>query len=161
MKEYLRFFGPPVAHSHAISPVQAAIALQALNIVQSEEGRELRAALDLNTWDLRRQLREADFICTGDAAGIVSVRLDSESELSGLCRRLSEFGLIADPCEYLMSRRQPHLRLFVTAHHCARNIREAVEIFRATRERTAAAEVEVFAKAPPNVIAPRRLPIAA
>jgi glycine C-acetyltransferase len=158
VREYLRFFGPPVAHSHAISPVQAAVALQALNIVQSEEGRDLRAALDANTRELRRQLREADFICTGEAAGIVSIKLDSEVELNGLCRRLSEFGLIADPCEYPLSRRQPHLRLFVTAHHCARNIREAVEIFRKARE---AAEVEVCADAPPIIVAPRRLRIAA
>lgn len=161
VREYLRFFSPPVTHSHAISPVQAAIALQALNIVQSDEGRELRAALDANTRDLRRQLREADFICAGDAAGIVSVKLDSEIELNGLCRRLSELGLIADPCDYQMSRRQPYLRLFVTAHHCARNIRQAVEIFRKARETGGAAEIEVFAEAPPNIVAPARLRIAA
>lgn len=161
VREYLRFFSPPVAHSHAISPVQAAIALQALNIVQSEEGRELRAALDANTRDLRRQLREADFICAGDAAGIVSVRLDSETELSGLCRRLSELGLIADPCDYLMSRRQPHLRLFVTAHHCARNLRQAVEIFRKAREPSEVAAVEAPMETPANVVAPKRLRIAA
>ena len=162
VKEYLRFFSPPVAHSHAISPVQAAIALQALNIMQSDEGRELREALEDNTRELRRALREAGFACAGDAAGIVSVRLESESELSGLCRRLSDLGLIADPCEYpLSSLRRPHLRLFVTAHHCARNIRQAVEIFCAAREAREVADVEAPAETPPNVAAPKRLRIAA
>lgn len=162
VREYLRFFGPPVAHSHAISPVQAAIALQALNIVQSDEGRELRAALDANTRELRRQLHDAGFVCAGDAPGIVSVGLASEAELNLLCRELAELGLIADPCEYpLPALRRPHLRLFVTAHHCARNIRQAVDILRQARERGRAADLEPCAEASPAAVSPKRLRIAA
>ncbi len=45
LKLALRFNAGPLTFTNALSPIQCAIVLQALNIIDSDEGAELRARL--------------------------------------------------------------------------------------------------------------------
>ncbi len=55
LKEYLRFYSPSATFSNALSPMQAAVVTKALDIIQSEEGRQLRQSLMDNVHLLRRE----------------------------------------------------------------------------------------------------------
>ena len=56
IKEYLRFYASPGTFSNALSQAQAAVVLKAFEIVESQEGGRLRAALMRNILDLRASL---------------------------------------------------------------------------------------------------------
>ena len=57
VQQYLRYFSTPGTFSNALSPIQAAVVLTAFEIVDSEEGRNLRASLMANVLALRGGLR--------------------------------------------------------------------------------------------------------
>src|SRR3979411_896263 len=86
VKEYLRFYSAPATFSNALSPAQAATVLKAFEIVDSAEGRALRAALKANVLNLRQELREADLDYYGDPSAIVCVKMGTE----GLARLVSK-----------------------------------------------------------------------
>src|ERR1700729_1012485 len=71
VQQYLRYFSTPGTFSNALSPIQAAVALKAFEIVDSSEGGELRKSLMNNILALRKGLQEAGLEVYGDPSAIV------------------------------------------------------------------------------------------
>src|SRR5262249_39835112 len=79
VREYLRYFGSAGTFSNALSPVQSAIVNKAFEIVQSAEGRALRASLMHNVVYLRSQLADMGFEVIGNPSAIVSSKVGDEA----------------------------------------------------------------------------------
>jgi glycine C-acetyltransferase len=135
VKEYLRFYSAPATFSNALSPVQAATVLKAFEIVESEEGRTLRAALMTNVISLRRQLREAGMDYYGDPSAIVCVKMGTESVARLVSKRLPELGLVANLVEFpAVPKGAARIRMQVMANHSEQNIANAVQALKIARE---------------------------
>lgn len=74
LKPALRLACGPQTESNAISPVQAAIALAALDLIASEEGAERRNRLAANAQRLHDGLRAAGFAPAGQPGPVVTLR---------------------------------------------------------------------------------------
>ncbi|MBU1304723.1 MAG: pyridoxal phosphate-dependent aminotransferase family protein [Alphaproteobacteria bacterium] len=98
--EYLKYYSATHTFSNALSPVQAATVLAALNIVRSEEGRTLRRKLMDNILYLRAQMAKAGLETLGDPSPIVPVRLGLEGVGRFASRNLMALGGIANLVEY-------------------------------------------------------------
>jgi glycine C-acetyltransferase len=132
IKEYLRFYSPSCTFSNALSPVQAAIVLKAFEIVDSAEGRSLRAALMNNILKLRQRLNEAGLEVYGDPSAIVCVKMGNEGLARLVGRLLPEMGLIANLVEFpAVPKGQARFRMQVMARHSDQNIADAVSRLRA------------------------------
>ncbi|MBB4066143.1 aminotransferase class I/II-fold pyridoxal phosphate-dependent enzyme [Gellertiella hungarica] len=131
LKEYLRFYSPSATFSNALSPMQAAVVLKALDIIQSEEGARLRASLMKNVHLLRQTLSEAGFEYYGDPSAIVAVKMGSEGLARLVSRRIPELGLLSNLVEYpAVAKGAARFRMQVMAGHKEENIRDAVAILR-------------------------------
>jgi 7-keto-8-aminopelargonate synthetase-like enzyme len=127
VKEYLRFYSSPCTFSNALSPAQAATVLKAFEIVDSAEGRVLRAELLRNVLSLRAQLNEAGMEVYGDPSAIVCVKVGSEALARLLSRELPDLGLVANLVEFpAVPKGQARLRMQVMAKHTEQNIADAV-----------------------------------
>jgi 7-keto-8-aminopelargonate synthetase-like enzyme len=127
VKEYLRFYSPPCTFSNALSPVQAAVVLKAFEIVESAEGRRLRADLKRNVLSLRAHLHEAALEVFGAPSAIVAVKMGAEALARLVSRRLPELGLIANLVEYpAVAKGAARFRMQVMANHTEQNVRDAV-----------------------------------
>ena len=128
VKEYLRYFSTPGTFSNALSPVQAAIVLEALRIVRSQEGATLRDDLMRNVLDLRARLVAADFEVYGDPSAIVCVKIGNEALTRLVGRQLTGIGLVANMVEYpAVAKGQARFRLQVMAGHSTDQVGGAVE----------------------------------
>ncbi|THD81318.1 MAG: aminotransferase class I/II-fold pyridoxal phosphate-dependent enzyme [Phenylobacterium sp.] len=131
VKEYLRFFSPPCTFSNALSPMQAATVLKAFEIVETEDGAELRGKLMANILSLREQLTAGGFEVYGDPSAIVCVKIGAEALARLVARRLPEAGLISNLVEFpAVPKGQARLRMQVMANHTPQNIRDAVAALR-------------------------------
>jgi glycine C-acetyltransferase len=141
VKEYLRFYSAPATFSNALSPAQAATVLKAFEIVDSAEGRALRAALMANVLNLREELREAGLDYYGDPSAIVCVKMGTEGLARLVSKQLVELGLIANLVEFpAVPKGAARIRMQVMANHSAQNIAEAVRVLKTARQQ---AEVEL------------------
>src|SRR3984893_10417389 len=138
VKEYLRFYSAPATFSNALSPAQAATILKAFEIVDSIEGRALRAALMANVLNLRQELHEADLDYYGDPSAIVCVKMRTEGLARLVSKQVVELGLIANLVEFpAVPKGAARMRMQVMANHSEQNIADAVQILK-----TAKAEAE-------------------
>ncbi len=127
VRDYLRQMSPGHAFSHALSPVDAAAALAALEIVRSAEGQRLRAALLRNATELRARLAAAGFEIAGAPSPIVPVMIRDDALARLIAARLPSHGLIAGLVEYpAVAKGSARLRLLVTARHAASDLERAV-----------------------------------
>ena len=141
VKEYLRFYSAPATFSNALSPAQAATVLKAFEIVDSAEGRALRAALMANVLNLRQELREADLDYYGDPSAIVCVKMGTEGLARLVSKQLVELGLIANLVEFpAVPKGAARIRMQVMANHSAQNIAQAVQVLKTARQQ---AELEL------------------
>ncbi len=85
VKRHLQLYAGPHMFSNALSPVQAAVILQCVDIIRSDEGRGLRADLMRNVDALRKLLGAEGLHCMGIPSAIVPVLIGSEpvSRLTG------------------------------------------------------------------------------
>ena len=128
VKEYLRFYAPSATFSNALSQAQAAVALKAFEIVDSQEGVWLRAALMRNVLDLRASLRSRGFDYYGEPSAIVAVKMGTEGLARLVSRQLSKVGLLANLVEYpAVGKGAARFRMQVMAGHTAQNIADAVD----------------------------------
>jgi 7-keto-8-aminopelargonate synthetase-like enzyme len=128
IKEYLRFYASPATFSNALSQTQAAVVLKAFEIVESQEGARLRAALMRNILDLRALLRSRGLDFYGDPSAIVAVKTGTEGLARLVSRRLPELGLLANLVEYpAVAKGAARFRMQVMAGHTQQNIADAVE----------------------------------
>jgi 7-keto-8-aminopelargonate synthetase-like enzyme len=135
VQQYLRYFSTPGTFSNALSPIQAAVALKAFEIVDSDEGRKLRQALMSNIMALREGLRNAGFEVYGDPSAIVAVKMGTEASARLVSRRLTELGLVANMVEYpAVPKGAARFRLQVMADHTVRQIEAAIACMKAGQE---------------------------
>jgi 7-keto-8-aminopelargonate synthetase-like enzyme len=98
--EYLKYFSATQTFSNALSPVQAASVLTALEIVRSEEGKQRRRALMDNILYARFEMSKAGLETLGDPSAIVPVRVGAEGLARIASRELASLGAIANLVEY-------------------------------------------------------------
>src|SRR5579883_3288120 len=128
VKEYLRFYAPSTTFSNALSQAQAAVALKAFEIVESQEGVWRRAALMRNVLDLRAALRRSGLDYYGEPSAIVAVKMGGEALARLVSRQLPRLGLLANLVEYpAVGKGAARFRMQVMAGHTAQNIADAVE----------------------------------
>jgi 7-keto-8-aminopelargonate synthetase-like enzyme len=128
IKEYLRFYSSPATFSNALSQTQAAVVLKAFEIVESEEGKYLRAAMMRNVLDLRASLRAKGLEFYGMPSAIVAVKTGAEGLARLVSRRLPELGLLANLVEFpAVGKGAARFRMQVMAGHTHQNIVDAVE----------------------------------
>jgi glycine C-acetyltransferase len=131
-KEYLRFFSPSCAYSSTLSPIQAATAMKAFELIESAEGQALRERLMGNILRLRGQLVDAGFEVYGEPSGVVCVKIGAEGLARLVARRLPEAGLIANLVEFPEAPKgQARIRLQVMANHSDDNVSDAVTALKA------------------------------
>jgi 7-keto-8-aminopelargonate synthetase-like enzyme len=118
LRQYLKAFAGPNTFSNALSPVQSAVVLKAMQIVRSAEGRALRRSLlDAVTY-LRVKLMQRGFAPMGEPSAIVPVPLGAESLARIVSSKLPEQQVIANLVEYpAVARGAARLRLQVMAKH--------------------------------------------
>jgi 7-keto-8-aminopelargonate synthetase-like enzyme len=135
VREYLRYFGSTGTFSNALSPIQSAIVLKAFEIVRSEEGRNLRAALMNNILYLRDRLQAAGLEVVGDPSAIVSVKMGDEGLARLVSQRLPRLGAIANLVEFpAVAKGSARFRLQVMAKHSKDNIDRLIEALQAAIE---------------------------
>ena len=127
--EYLKYYSATHTFSNALSPVQAATVLKALDIVRSEEGRLLRRKLMDNILYLRAEMNRAGLETLGDPSPIVPVRLGLESVGRFAARHLMASGGIANLVEYpAVPQGGARFRFQVMASHTSDDIDQVVAI---------------------------------
>ncbi len=98
--EYLKYYSATQTFSNALSPVQAATVLTALNIVDSDEGKARRRKLMDNILYMRSEMTKVGLETLGDPSAIVPVRVGAEGLARIASRDLSNLGAIANLVEY-------------------------------------------------------------
>jgi glycine C-acetyltransferase len=98
--EYLKYYSATHTFSNALSPIQAATVLAALDIVRSDEGKARRRKLMDNVLHLRTELTKAGLETLGDPSPIVPVRIGTEALGRFAARHFASMGGIANLVEY-------------------------------------------------------------
>src|SRR6185436_626983 len=73
VKQYLGIYGGSHTYSNAISPVQCGVVLEAMRIVRSAEGEQLRAKARDNILRLRAGFAARDIECLGAPSNVIPV----------------------------------------------------------------------------------------
>lgn len=128
--QFLGIYGGTHIYSNGISPVQSAVALEALEIVRSEEGAALRERSFDNILRLRAGFESRGIECLGNPSNVVPVMCGDETVAKWTSRLLEENGLIANLVEYpAVPRERARFRFQVMATHSDEQIDRAVEVF--------------------------------
>jgi 7-keto-8-aminopelargonate synthetase-like enzyme len=123
VREYLRYFGSSGTFSNALSPVQSATVLKAVEIIRSDEGKALRASMMHNVLYLRDRLRNAGFEVIGEPSAIVSAKVADEALARLLSAHLPSLGVVANLVEFpAVAKGSPRFRFQVMAGHSRHDI---------------------------------------
>lgn len=123
VKQYLKYFGSSATFSNALSPVQAATVTKAFEIVQSEQGRNLRSILMERINQIREALSAASLQYTGNPSPIVPVRVGDEALARLVSRQLPALGVITNLVEYpAVAKGDARLRLQMMPTHSLENV---------------------------------------
>lgn len=129
LKLALRYTCGPQTFTNAISPIQAAVVLKALEIVRSEEGRERRTRLLDNINYLRSRLAAGGFVTLGAPSPIVPAMLGDSALSRLICSEVLRAGALVNLVEYpAVSRNTSRFRLQVMADHTEADIDEFCDI---------------------------------
>ena len=140
LKVALRYMCGPLTFTNALSPVQAAVILAALDVVQSPEGALRREQLSNNIHLLRSRLTELGFEILGQPSPIVPVVLGNPALSRLICRFTLEGGALVNLVEYpAVSRNTCRYRLQVMADHTNLDIENVCNILNAARAKATAA----------------------
>ncbi len=127
VKEYLRYFGSAGTFSNALSPVQAATVFKAFEIVKSDEGRNLRAALMKNILYLRGELARIGMEVIGNPSAIVSAKVGDEALARMVSQKLPALGVVANLVEFpAVAKGSARFRLQVMANHTKSHIDDLI-----------------------------------
>jgi glycine C-acetyltransferase len=135
LKLALRSFAGPLTFTNALSPVQAAIILAALDIITSPEGAERRERLMANILRMWAGLTAAGFAPMGQPSAIVPVILGD----SALSRLMTRYALLAGGIVNLLefpavSRNTCRWRIRVMVDHTPAQIDLFIQIARSARD---------------------------
>ena len=129
LKLALNYGSNPLTFSNAISPVQAAIVLATLDVIESEEGAHLRHCLMDNAIYLRQLLAENQFKLLGNPSAIVPVLLGDVKKSRLITHHTMENDAIINLVEYpAVSRKNSRFRLQVMASHTNTQLKQFVSI---------------------------------
>ena len=129
-RQFLGVYGGSHMYSNGLSPVQSAVALEALCIVRSEEGDALRTRSYDNILRLRAGLESRGIECLGNPSNVVPVMCGDETVAKITARLLEENGLIANLVEFpAVPRGTARFRFQVMASHSEQQIDRAVDVF--------------------------------
>jgi 7-keto-8-aminopelargonate synthetase-like enzyme len=138
-RRQLQMYAGPHMFSNALSPVQAAVALESLRIVTSSEGDGLRADLMRNAVELRALLAEAGLRCLGEPSPIVPVWMGMEAAARVAGMLLARDAVFVNPVEYPgVPLGAARLRLQLMANHTPAHVRRAASLVAAAATRAGA-----------------------
>lgn len=157
LKLALRSSCGPLTFTNALSPIQAAIVLKALEIVASAEGAERRARLLDNVLRLRSGLGDEGFDVLGQPSAIVPT-LIGDTALSRLATRYAlEGGAIVNLVEApAVSRNTCRWRLQVMSAHSSEHVEQMVTLAAKARRNAVAHLARRGAGSRPVDIQPQR-----
>ena len=137
LKQALRLHAPGLADSNAMSPVQAAIALAALDIARSAEGARRRRRLAANITRLRDGLVARAFEVLGEPGAVVPVVLGGVAVGRAMTRAAQDDGVLVDLVEHpAVSRQTSRWALRVMADHREEQIDRLIAVAVSARERS-------------------------
>lgn len=123
--DFVRAFGNTATFSNAISPMQAAIVSQALEIVRSDEGDRLRGDLFRAVTILRNALSAAGIECLGEPSAIVIVPVGDEAVARVATRLLADRGVLMNLFEFpAVAVGSARFRMQVMAAHTEAQVQE-------------------------------------
>jgi glycine C-acetyltransferase len=129
-RQFLGVYGGSHMYSNGISPVQSAVAREALRIVRSEEGDALRTRSFDNILRLRAGFESRGIECLGNPSNVVPVMCGDETAAKITSRLLEENGLIANLVEFpAVPRGTARFRFQIMASHSDGQIDRAVAVF--------------------------------
>ena len=127
-KQFAKYYGNPHMFSNALSPVQAAVASEAIRIARSEEGDRLRADLAQRIEALRAGFAAEGIACPGIPSPIVLAPFGNDRLASLTSRRIAEGGVFVNLIEYpAVPVDHARLSLQVMASHDMGQIGQAVQ----------------------------------
>jgi glycine C-acetyltransferase len=135
IRQALAVFATTLACSTTISPIQAAVALAAFDIVRSAEGARRRGRLMDNVLRLRVGLAARAFTIVGQPSGIVPVIFADNAEARSMTREVFNCGALVNLVEHPAAlRTAPRWCLLPTADHSSEQIDQFIDIAVAARE---------------------------
>ncbi|TCU10408.1 aminotransferase class I/II-fold pyridoxal phosphate-dependent enzyme [Rhizobium sullae] len=118
----------PQTFTNAMTPIQAAVILEALRIVDSDEGRQRRLKLRDNIDYLRAQLKRHGFVALGEPSAIVPVMVGDCSAARTMTSFMIKNGAIVNLVESpAVARNQSRWRLQVMSDHSQADIGSFIE----------------------------------
>jgi 7-keto-8-aminopelargonate synthetase-like enzyme len=134
-KEFAKYYGNPHMFSNALSPVQAAVASEAIRIVRSTEGDGLRQRLLANATALRDGFAAQGIACLGAPSPIVLVPFSNDRLARLTARRIAEAGVFVNLVEYpAVPVDQARLSLQVMATHDPAQTKQAIDTIVASQK---------------------------
>jgi glycine C-acetyltransferase len=134
-KDYLQFNSPPLTFSNALCPVSTGVIQQCLEIVLSQEGKDLRDQLRTRIVTMRNQLNAAHFGVVGTPSPIIPVIIGSERQGRLMARGLQSRTVIANFVEFpAVPKNKSRFRLQMMASHDDLTIHRCVEALVASRD---------------------------
>jgi glycine C-acetyltransferase len=131
---WLRNSSRPYLFSNSLAPALAAGAIAALDIVDSDEGAQLRARLDENTRRFRTAMRQSGFQVPDGIHPIVPVMLGDARLAARMAERLLDLGVYVIGFSYpVVPRDQARIRVQLSAAHTPGQIDRAAAAFAAAR----------------------------
>jgi glycine C-acetyltransferase len=159
LKLALRVFAGPLTFTNALSPVQAAIVLKALDIITSPEGAARRGRLMENILQMRAGLEAEGFVPMGQPSAIIPVVLGESALSRVMTRNALQAGGIVNLVEFpAVSRNTCRWRIQVMADHTAAQIDRFLDIATAARE-AAAAHIQFLREDQATPMPPPALPV--
>lgn len=136
LKLALRYACGPHTFSNAISPIQASVVLKALEILDSDEGNELREKMMSNAISLRKGLVLAGFKVMGEPSAIIPVIIGDSARARFITKFTLERGGLVNLVEYpAVAKNASCFRLQVMASHTQEHIDRFIRILtEATRD---------------------------
>jgi glycine C-acetyltransferase len=135
VRQYVRVFGGPHIFSNAISPVQATVVREALDIVRSDEGDALRERLMFNVHTLRGLLADRGIDCIGVPSAVVPVPIGDTPTARIAGRMLAGRHVFANLVEFpAVPLKGSRFRMQVMATHTVEQVREAAAVVADTIE---------------------------
>nr|CAA9266228.1 Palmitoyltransferase-like protein [uncultured Armatimonadetes bacterium] len=129
VKQFVKMFGGTHTFSNAISPLQAAVVVEALRIVRSAEGEQRRGMLLEAVRALRDAFAGYGIRCMGDPSAIVPVPVGSEKVGRLAYSLVFDRGVFANLVEFpAVAIGASRFRMQVMAEHTGEQIQEAARV---------------------------------
>lgn len=129
LKLALRYNCGPLTFTNSLSPVQIGIIHACLDIITSQQGRELRTRLMANIHAMRSLLQDEGFTLLGAPSAIVPILVGDNAMSRHMTSHLLSNGALVNLVEYpAVARNACRWRVQVMAEHSTTDIEQFVEL---------------------------------